>query len=580
MKTPGVTRARLAGHALVEALVAQGIDTVFGVPGESYLAVLDGFHEHARRIRFIACRHEGGASFMADAQGKLTGWPGVCFVTRGPGASNAAIGLHTAFQDSTPLVLFVGQVAGDQRDREAFQELDYRQLFGPGTLGMAKWVGEVQDAHRLPEYVARAFHTALQGRPGPVVLVLPEDMLTRQTAAPVLPRVVPALAWPAPGAMRDLRTMLAKAQKPLVIVGGSGWSAKGARALQSFAEAWQLPVACGFRFQDCFDNRHPLYAGDVGIGINPKLAARVREADLILALGLRLGEMTTGGYSLLAAPRPAQRLVHLHAGAEELGRVYSADLMLQCSLAVAGQALGTLELLPEAPRWAEWSAAANADYKANLEAPPVAPLDMAVVVKTVQRLAPANTVYTNGAGNFSAWLHRYVRYFGLQHHGRTQLAPTSGAMGYGVPAAVAAALLYPERTVVNIAGDGDFLMTGQELATAKAHGAGLGGGPRSGRLVSIVVDNATFGTIRMHQERTYPGRVSGSDLEANPDFAALARAYGWNAWLVQRTEEFEPAFAAALAADGPSLIHVKLDADVSTPRTTLSALREAATRQA
>ncbi len=575
---PTATASRLGGHALVEALIAQGIDTVFGVPGESYLAVLDGFHEHAQRIRFVACRHEGGASFMADAQGKLTGWPGVCFVTRGPGASNAAIGLHTAFQDSTPMVLFIGQVASGQRDREAFQELDYRQVFGPGTLGMAKWVGEVHDADRLPEYVARAFHTAMQGRPGPVVLVLPEDMLTRQTAAPVLPRVVPALAWPAPGAMRDLRTMLAKAQKPLVIVGGSGWSAKGARALQSFAEAWQLPVACGFRFQDCFDNRHPLYAGDVGIGINPKLAARVRESDLILALGLRLGEMTTGGYSLLAAPRPSQRLVHLHAGAEELGRVYSADLMLQCSLAVAGQALGTLERLPEAPRWADWSASANADYKANLEAPPVAPLDMAVVVKTVQRLAPANTVYTNGAGNFSGWLHRYVRYFGLQHHGRTQLAPTSGAMGYGVPAAVAAALLYPERTVVNIAGDGDFLMTGQELATAKAHGAGQGGGPRSGRLISIVVDNATFGTIRMHQERDYPGRVSGSDLTANPDFAALARAYGWNASLVSQTAEFEPAFAAALAADGPSLIHVKLDAEVSTTRTTLTALREAASR--
>ena len=579
MKALPVLQPRLAGHALVEALVAQGIDTVFGVPGESYLAVLDGFHEHAERIRFIACRHEGGASFMADAQGKLTGWPGVCFVTRGPGASNAAIGLHTAFQDSTPMVLFVGQVASSQRDREAFQELDYRQVFGPGTLGMAKWVGEVQDADRLPEYVARAFHTALQGRPGPVVLVLPEDMLTRQTAAPVLPRVVPALAWPAPGAMRDLRTLLAKAQKPLVIVGGSGWSAKGARALQGFAEAWQLPVACGFRFQDCFDNRHPLYAGDVGIGINPKLAARVRESDLILALGLRLGEMTTGGYSLLAAPRPAQRLVHLHAGAEELGRVYSADLMLQCSLAVAGQALATLEPLPELPRWAEWSASANADYKANLEAPPVAPLDMAVLVKTVQRLAPANTVYTNGAGNFSAWLHRYVRYFGLQHHGRTQLAPTSGAMGYGVPAAVAAALLYPERTVVNLAGDGDFLMTGQELATAKAHGAGQGGGPRSGRLICILVDNGTFGTIRMHQEREYPGRVSGSDLKANPDFAALARAYGWNASLVVRTAEFEPAVAAALEADGPSLIHVKLDAEVSTPRTTLSALREAASKR-
>jgi acetolactate synthase-1/2/3 large subunit len=534
--------------------------------------VLDGFHEHAQSIRFIACRHEGGASFMAEAQGKLAGWPGVCFVTRGPGASNAAIGLHTAFQDSTPLVLFVGQVASEQRDREAFQELDYRQVFGPGTLGMAKWVAEVQHADRLPEYVARAFHTALQGRPGPVVLVLPEDMLTTMTTAPVLPRVVPAQAWAAPGALRELRAMLAAAERPLAVVGGSGWTPESVRALQRFAEAWQLPVGCGFRFQDTFDNRHALYAGDVGIGINPKLAARLHEADLVLAIGVRLGEMTTGGYSHLAVPRPAQKLVHLHAGAEELGRVYAADLLLQCSLAVTGQALATLEPPPGPPRWAAWAAAAHVDYEANHVAPSVAPLDMAQVIKTVQRLAPADTVYTNGAGNFSAWLHRYTRYFGLQHHGRTQLAPTSGAMGYGVPAAVAAALLYPARTVVNIAGDGDFLMTGQELATASAHGAGRG----VGKLISIVVDNGTFGTIRMHQEREYPGRVSGSDLRANPDFAALARAYGWRAALVQATAEFEPAFAAALAADGPTLIHLKLDADVSTPRTTLAALRAAA----
>jgi acetolactate synthase-1/2/3 large subunit len=567
-----MTTTRLAGHALVEALVAQGIDTAFGVPGESYLAVLDGFYEQREHIRFVGCRHEGGAAFMAEAQGKLSGWPGVCLVTRGPGASNAAIGLHTAFQDSTPLVLLVGQVASDQRDREAFQELDYRQVFGPGTLGMAKWVAEVQQADRLPEYVAHAFHTAMQGRPGPVVLVLPEDMLTTPTDAAVLPRVVPAQAWPSPGALRELRTLLAQARRPLAIVGGAGWTAESARALQRFAEAWQLPVGCGFRFQDTFDNRHPLYAGDVGIGINPKLAARVRDADLILAIGVRLGEMTTGGYSHLTAPRPAQRLAHLHAGAEELGRVYAADLLLQCSLSLAGQALATLEPPPGALPWRDWAAAAHDDYEANHVAPAIAPLDMAQVVKCVQRLAPADTVYTNGAGNFSVWLHRYTHYAGLQHHGRTQLAPTSGAMGYGVPAAVAASLLYPARTVVNFAGDGDFLMTGQELATARAHGAGTGGG----RLISIVVDNGSYGTIRMHQERTYPGRVSGSDLRANPDFAALARAYGWHAAEVAATEAFEPAFAAALAADGPTLIHLTLDADVSTPRTTLTALRAAA----
>ena len=561
---------RPAGHVLVEALVAQGVHTAFGVPGESYLAVLDGFHQHRDQIRFIACRQEGGAAFMAEAQGKLTGRPGICFVTRGPGATNASIGIHTAFQDSTPLILFVGQVASDQRDREAFQELDYRQMFGPGTLGLAKWVGEVQDADRLPEYIARAFHTALQGRPGPVVLVLPEDMLTELTAAPVLPRVEPAQAWPAPGALRDLRAMLLAAQRPMLIAGGSGWDAEAARALQRFAENWQIPVGCGFRFQDTFDNRHPLYAGDVGIGLSPKLAQRVKDADLIIALGVRLGEMTTGGYTLLTPPRPTQKLVHIHAGAEELGRVYAADLLMQSSMACAAKALETLAAPPSLP-WGEWAATAHVDYEANHVAPPVAPLDMAVVMKTVQRLAPADTVYTNGAGNFSGWLHRYVRYFGLQHHGRTQLAPTSGSMGYGFPAAVAAALLYPERTVVNVAGDGDFLMTGQELATASGYGANRG----AGRLVSLVVDNGTFGTIRMHQEREYPGRVSGSDL-FNPDFAAMARAFGWRAACVQTTEAFEACFAEAMQPGAPMLIHLKLDPDVINSRATLSSIREAA----
>jgi acetolactate synthase-1/2/3 large subunit len=548
--------SRPAGHALVEALVAQGVDTCFGVPGESYLAVLDGLYEHRDRIRFIACRQEGGAAFMAEAQGKLTGRPGICFVTRGPGASNASIGLHTAFQDSTPMILFIGQVMSDQRDREAFQEVDYRQMLGPGTLGMAKWVGEVQSANRVPEYVARAFHTAMQGRPGPVVA----------TTAPVLPRIEPALAWPAPGALRDVRRLMLAAERPFVIVGGSGWTPESVQALQRFAENWNLPVGCGFRFQDTFDNRHPLYAGDVGIGINPALAKRVREADLLLAVGVRLGEMTTGGYSLLQAPRPTQCLIHVHPGAEELGRVYAADLMLQASMACAGKALESLAAPTSVP-WRSWSEGAQADYRANLVAPVVEPMDMAVVVKTIQRLAPADTVYTNGAGNYSGWLHRYTQYAGLQHHGRTQLACTSGAMGYGLPAAVAALLLYPERTVVNIAGDGDFLMNGQELATATAYGAK--------RLISVVVDNGTYGTIRMHQEREYPGRVSGSEL-FNPDFAALARAYGWSATRVECTAEFEPAFAQALAADGPTLIHLKLDADVITSRTTLGAIRQAA----
>jgi len=563
--------SRLAGHALVEALIAQGIDTVFGVPGESFLAVLDGFHEHRDRIRFIACRQEGGAAFMAEAQGKLGGWPGVCFVTRGPGATNASIGIHTAFQDSTPLVVFVGQVASEQRDREAFQELDYRQFFSPGTLGMAKWVAEIQDADRIPEYVARAFHTAMQGRPGPVVLALPEDMLTRRTEAPVLPRVRPAAAWPDPDALTELRQMLLQARQPLLVVGGSGWDAEGCRALQRFAEAWRLPVACAFRFQDSFDNRHPQYAGDVGIGINPALAARVRDADLVVALGIRLGEMTTGGYRLLQAPRPAQKLVHVHPGAEELGRVYAADLMLQAAPRQAARALADLEP-PAEPPWRAWTVAAAADYAANLEAPPVEPLDLAAVVKTVQRLAGEDAIFTNGAGNYSGWLHRFLRYPGLQHHGRTQLAPTSGAMGYGLPAAVAASLLCPARTVVNLAGDGDFLMNGQELATAIAHGAGAGG---AGRLVSLVVDNGSYGTIRMHQEREYPGRVSGSAL-ANPDFAAYARAFGWHAACVTRNADFEPAFAEALACGRPALLHLVHDRERITSRSTLTAIREAA----
>jgi acetolactate synthase-1/2/3 large subunit len=569
-----VTRKRLAGHALVEALVAQGIDTVFGVPGESYLAALDGFHQHRDAIRFVACRHEGGASFMAEAQGKLTGRPGVCFVTRGPGATNASIGVHTAFQDSTPMLLLVGQVAADQRDREAFQEIDYRQMFGPGTLGLAKWVGEVQSADRLPEYVAHAFRVAMQGRPGPVVLALPEDMLTAPTAAPVLPRVEPARAWPEPDTLRALGERLRAARRPFVIAGGSGWTAASAAAFQRFAENWHLPVGCAFRFQDTFDNRHPLYAGDVGIGIAPALAARIRDADLVIAVGARLGEMTTGGYTLLQAPRPVQALVHLHAGPEELGRVYTPDLAIQCAMACAGAALESLAAPGDVP-WRDDAVSAHGAYLANLESAPIEPLDLGAIVRHVSARVPASSVFTNGAGNYAGWLHRFHAYTGLQHHGRTQLAPTSGAMGYGLPAAVAASLLQPQRTVIHFAGDGDFLMTGQELATAAAHGAGRG----EGRLVSIVVDNGSYGTIRMHQEREFPARVSGTEL-ANPDFVALARAYGWQAERVETTGEFYPAFDRALAADGPTLLHLVVEADMITSRTTLTAIRDAALARA
>ncbi len=564
--TRQATPPALAGHKLVEALIAQGVDTAFGVPGESYLAVLDGFHEHRDKIRFVACRQEGGAAFMAEAQGKLTGRPGICFVTRGPGATNASIGLHTAFQDSTPMILFIGQVASDQRDREAFQEVDYRQMFGPGTLGMAKWVGECHDAERLPEYVARAFHTALQGRPGPVVLVLPEDMLTQPITAPVVAPARPAEAAPTPAALAELRERLAAAKAPLVIAGGGGWTPQATAALQRFAETWQLPVGCAFRFQDLFDNAHPNYAGDVGIGINPELAARVKAADLIIAIGPRLGEMTTGGYTLLQAPRPVQQLIHIHAGAEELGRVYTGELLINASMSQAALALAELAAPAEVP-WRDWTTQANADYRANLVPAPVAPLDMAEVIRLLDEKLPEGTIFTNGAGNYSGWLHRFHRYTALHRFGKTQLAPTSGAMGYGVPAAVAAALLQGDRWAVNIAGDGDFLMTGQELATATGYGAK--------KLLVVVVDNGTYGTIRMHQEREYPGRVSGSDL-FNPDFAQLAEAFGFAAFKAESTAEVGLALDAALEAGRPALIHLRLSSDISTSRITLTAIRNAA----
>ncbi len=562
--------ARPAGHALIEALVAQGVDTVFGVPGESYLAALDGFHAHRERIRFVACRHEGGASFMADAQGKLTGRPSVCFVTRGPGASNAAIGLHTAFQDSTPMLLLVGQVASDQRDREAFQEVDYRQMFGPGTLGFAKWVGEVQSADRLPEYVAHAFRVALQGRPGPVVLALPEDMLTTPTTAAVVARVEPAESAPTRASIDAIHAELLAARRPLAIVGGGGWNATACVSLQRFAERWQLPVACAFRYQDVFDNRHDLYAGDLGTGTPPALAARLGEADLVVAVGARLGEMTTAGYSLIAAPRPKQRLVHIHTGAEEVGRVYAPDIGVVSSMSAAADALAAIEP-PPAVAWAAWRDAIGDEAGRNRESSAVEPMDLAEVVRILERHLGPDTVFTNGAGNATGWLHRFHAYAGLQHAGRTQLAPSAGAMGYGFPAAVAASLLDPSRAAVCFTGDGDFLMTSPEMATAIAHGAG-----RRAPLIAIVVDNASYGTIRMHQEREFPGRVEGSDL-VNPDFGAMARAFGWHAGdCIEQTGGFEPALVAALAAKRPALLHVKLPTDVITSRTTITAIRAAA----
>jgi acetolactate synthase-1/2/3 large subunit len=558
----------LAGHLLVECLVAQGVTHAFGVPGESFLAVLDGFHAHRDRIRFIVNRQEGGAAFMAEAAGKLTGRPGVCFVTRGPGATNASIGIHTAFQDSTPMVVFVGDVASDQRDREAFQEVEYQNFFGPSTKGLAKRVERVDSAERIPEYVARAFATAMNGRPGPVVVVLPEDMLTQPVQARPLARVEAVEAWSDPGALRRLRELLLAARKPFVIAGGGGWTPQAAQALQRFAENWQLPVGNAFRFQDCFDNHHPQYAGDVGIAINPRLAARIRESDLVIALGPRLGEMTTSGYTLLQAPRPAQTLVHIHASAEELNRVYQADLAIHASMSAAARSLEVLTAPPQLP-WGEWTAAAHADYLANLQPQPLpGPIDMPAVIAAVQRHLPPDAVVTNGAGNFATWMHRFFRHHGLAKGFKTQLAPTNGAMGYGVPAGIAANLM-TGRVAFTIAGDGDFLMNGQELATGRQFG---------GKSIIVLINNGMFGTIRMHQEREYPQHVHATAL-VNPDFVALARAYGWAGERVERTEQFEPALRAALARDAGTVIEVMLDPEVITTRGTLSAIRENALKR-
>ena len=556
---------QMAGHLLVECLIEQGVTHAFGVPGESYLAVLDGFHAYPDKIQFVINRQEGGAAYMADAQGRLTGRPGVCFVTRGPGATNASIGIHTAFQDSAPMVLFVGDVGSDFRDREAFQELDYNSFFGPSTRGMAKRVERIDDPERIPEYVARAFATAMNGRPGPVVVVLPEDMLVRQVSARPLARVEPVEAWSDPGGLRQLREMLLACQRPFVIAGGTGWTLQSAQALQRFAENWKLPVGNAFRFQDIFDNHHPQYAGDVGIGINPKLAQRIRESDLILAIGPRLGEMTTDGYTLLEAPRPKQKLVHIHASAEELNRVYQADLAMLSTMNAAARSLEVLTAPVSLP-WEAWTESAHQDYLGNL-VPQAMPgdINMPAIVNTISQLLPADAVLTNGAGNFASWVHRFHQHHGLANGLRTQLAPTVGSMGYGVPAGIAANLI-TGRTVFTIAGDGDFLMNGQELATATQHGA---------KTIVVLLNNGMYGTIRMHQERDFPHHTSGSHLQ-NPDFVALARAYGYAGVRITRTDEFEAEFKAALARSEGTLIEIMLDPEVITTRTTLSAIRDTA----
>jgi acetolactate synthase I/II/III large subunit len=565
--------SKIAGHLLVECLIAQGVTHAFGVPGESYLAVLDGFAEHPEKIQFITCRHEGGAAFMAEAAGKLTGRPGVCLVTRGPGATNASIGLHTALQDSTPMVLLVGDVGSDMRDREAFQEMDFFGFFKP----IAKRVERIDEASRIPEYIARAFATAMNGRPGPVVLILPEDMLiervSTQPPSQVLPRVEPVQAWSDPGALRSLREMLMQSQKPIVIAGGGGWTVQAAQALQRFAENWQLPVTNAFRFQDTFDNHHPLYAGDVGIGINPALAKRVQGSDLVIAIGPRLGEMTTGGYSLLKAPRPAQKLVHIHASAEELNRVYQADLAICATMNAAARSLEVLTA-PVSVAWEAEAKSANEQYRQWImpQSLPGLPFDdeggqqgsinMPRIVKLLQKHLPVDAVLTNGAGNYASWMHRYFQHHGLTKGCKTQVAPTSGSMGVGVPAGVAANIL-TGRVAFTIAGDGDFLMTGQELSTATAHGAAS---------IVLVLNNGTYGTIRMHQEREYPQRVSGSAI-SGADFAKLAVGYGYHGVRITHSDQFEEQLLAALKrleAKQGSLIELIISAQVITTRGTLS----------
>ena len=559
---------QIAGHLLVQCLVEQGVSHVFGVPGESYLAALDGFHAYRDRIQFVINRQEGGAAFMAEAHGKLTNRPGVCFVTRGPGATNASIGVHTAFQDSTPMVLFIGDVASDSRDREVFQEVDYQSFFGPSTKGFAKRVERIDDARRIPEYVARAFATAMNGRPGPVVLTLPEDMLTQTVDVAPLPRVEAVQAWSDPGALRTLREMLLASQRPFVIAGGSGWTPQSAQALQRFAENWRLPVGNAFRFQDTFDNWHPLYAGDVGIGIGPKLAQRIKDSDLLIAIGPRLGEMTTGGYTLIEAPRSKQKLVHIHASAEELNRVYQADLAINATMNAAARSLEVLTAPPSLP-WEEWAQGCNADYLDNLK-PQALPgsIDMPAIVGLLQKHLPADAVVTNGAGNFASWMHRFFRHHGLAKGHKTQLAPTNGAMGYGVPAAIAAAIT-TGRVAFTIAGDGDFLMNGQELATASQHGA---------KSIILLLNNGMFGTIRMHQERDYPRNVSGTAL-ANPDFVKLAEAYGYAGVRITATAEFEAQLLAALERPNGTLIEAIFDPEVITTRGTLSAITQAALKR-
>ncbi|MBI3451532.1 MAG: thiamine pyrophosphate-binding protein [Rhodospirillales bacterium] len=552
---------RTGGRILVDQLVAQGADMAFCVPGESYLDVLDALHD-TPAIRLINARHEAGAANMAEAYGKLTGRPGIAMVTRGPGACHASIGVHTARQDSTPMILLIGQVGRDAADREAFQEIDYRQMFGP----VAKWVVQIERTERIPEYMARAFHVAVSGRPGPVVLALPEDMLTERAE---VVDAAPGAAVRSQAAADDigkLRRLLDGASRPLMLIGGPGWGDAASRQIQAFAEANNLPAACSFRRMDAFDNRSRVYAGDLGTSGPPQLIKRAKEADLLLVVGARLGEMTTQGYTIMESPEPRQTLIHVHLEAEELGRVFRPTLAIQ-SDANAFAPLAAAMPPVDGRRWAKWTEDAHADYRASLEPQPYnGALDMGRAMAALRDELPENAIVTLDAGNHTGWVQRYLVY---RRPGRL-LGPTSGAMAYSVPAAVAAALIHPDRLVVGCVGDGGFMMSGQEIATAVQHGA---------RPIILVFNNRMYGTIRMHQEREYPERVVGTEL-VNPDFAALGRALGCHGETVARTDEFMPAFRRAVAAKKAAVIELQTDPEWVTTRTTITALREAAQSRA
>ena len=546
--------SRHGGRILADALAGHGVRLAFGVPGESFLPVLDGLYDHPE-IRFVTCRQEGGAAYMAEAYGKLTGSPGVLMVTRGPGASNAAVGVHTAFQDSSPLVVFIGQVGNDFMEREAFQEMDYRRMYGP----MAKWVAQIDRADRIPEMVSHAFHCAMAGRPGPVVLALPEDMLYSTAAVADVPHYVTVRPSPSPGEMQAMQELLQNAERPLVLIGGSGWDAAACAKLREWIEASSLPTGTAYRCQDLLDNRSPCYAGDFALAVNPKLGQRLREADVVIALGARLDEISTGGYSLIQPPVPKPKLIHVHPDSAELGRVYHPTLAIN---AAPTQFVAMLEAVKlDGVRWRAAAKQGHEDYLAwAAPAPMPGAVHLGEVVKWLDKTLSEDAIVTTGAGNFSAWVQRHFSYKRF----RTQLGPVNGSMGYGLPAAIAAKLAEPQRTVISVCGDGDYLMTGQELATAMQFGAPV---------VALIVNNGLYGTIRMHQAREFPRRAYATQLR-NPDFAAYARSFGAHGETVERTADFAAAYGRAVASGKPALIELRIDSDAISPTATLSAMEK------